>query len=99
MWNVLAPPGTALVRHLAADLQRYILRQGHYNSIYPLNRFNRFEIGATFLNVDRATVYLSQGIDFGTGYSTGQFVDSIRGAGSLNFTFGTDEALAGKVRA
>lgn len=80
------------------SLLRYIVRTANYNAIYPINRFTRFEFGGAFTNIDRSQMFLSQGIDFNTGYSTGFYVDSIRGMGSLNFlnpvaAFVSDNAL------
>ena len=66
-------------------LARFIARSAFANGIYPINRFTRFEYGATFQNVDRSLMYISQGIDFNVGLSTGFYLDSIVGAGSLNY--------------
>ena len=81
-------------------LARYISRTAFASGIYPLNRFSRFEYGASFANVDRSLMYISQGIDLNAGVSTGYFVDSIVGAGSLNYTspfvaYVSDNALFG----
>lgn len=81
-------------------LARYISRTAYASGIYPLNRFSRFEYGASFANVDRALMYISQGIDLNAGVATGYFVDSIVGAGSLNYTspfvaYVSDNALFG----
>ncbi len=83
------------------SLMRYIVRTANYNAIYPINRFTRFELGAAFTNIDRSAMYLSQGIDYNSGYSTGFYVDSTRGLGSLNFlnpvaAFVSDNALQGQ---
>ncbi len=66
---------------LTRFIQRAVFAQGNY----PLNRFTRFEYGSEFTNIDRANMYLSQGVDLNSGYSTGFFIDSITGAGSLNY--------------
>lgn len=66
-------------------LARFISRSAYANGIFPLNRFTRFEVGATFQNVDRSLMYISQGIDLNLGLSTGFYIDSIVGAGSLNY--------------
>jgi outer membrane protein assembly factor BamA len=66
-------------------LARFIARSAFANGIYPINRFTRFEYGATLQNVDRSLMYISQGIDFNVGLSTGFYLDSIVGAGSLNY--------------
>jgi Tol biopolymer transport system component len=67
------------------SLDRLIVRQASYAGLYPINRFNRFEVGASFINVDRSREYISRGIDYNAGYATGYYVDSIRGLGSLNY--------------
>lgn len=66
-------------------ITRYIHRSAYATGIYPLNRFTRFEFGSEFTNIDRANMFLSQGVDANIGYSTGFFIDSIKGAGSLNY--------------
>ncbi|MDH5233918.1 MAG: hypothetical protein OEW77_03095, partial [Gemmatimonadota bacterium] len=66
-------------------LARYISRSVFASGIYPLNRFTRFEYGASFNNIDRALMFISQGIDFNQGLATGFYIDSIVGAGSLNY--------------
>ena len=67
-------------------LARFIQRSVFANGIYALNRFQRFEYGAGFNNIDRALMYVSQGVDFNAGFSTGFYLDSIVGIGSLNYT-------------
>ena len=67
------------------QLNRLIVRQASYAGLYPLNRFNRFELGASFINVDRSAVFISRAVDFNTGFASSFFVDSIRGQGSLNY--------------
>jgi len=67
-------------------LARYISRSVFANGLYPLNRFTRFEYGASFNNIDRSLMFVSQGVDYGTGFSTGFYLDSIVGIGSMNYT-------------
>lgn len=67
------------------QLNRLIVRQASYAGLYPLNRFNRFELGASFINVDRSAVFISRAVDFNTGFASSFYVDSIRGQGSLNY--------------
>ncbi|MCL4213756.1 MAG: PD40 domain-containing protein [Gemmatimonadales bacterium] len=81
-------------------LARYISRTAFASGIYPLNRFTRFEYGASFNNVDRSLMFISQGFDLGSGAATGFYVDSIVGAGSLNYAspfvaYVSDNALFG----
>jgi hypothetical protein len=66
-------------------LTRYIQRSAFAAGLYPLNRFTRYEYGAEFTNIDRANMFLSQGVDLNLGFASGFYIDSIKGAGSLNF--------------
>lgn len=66
-------------------LARFISRNVFANGIYPINRFTRFEYGASFNNIDRALMYISQGVDYAAGYATGFYLDSIVNAPSLNY--------------
>jgi Tol biopolymer transport system component len=68
------------------SLARFIVRSAYFAGLYPISRFDRFEVGASFTNLDKAIQFISQGVDYGAGYSTGFYVDSIKGAGSLNYT-------------
>ena len=81
-------------------IARYISRNAFASGIYPLNRFTRVEYGASFSNVDRSLMFISQGVDLNAGVVTGFFVDSIVGAGSLNYAspflaYVSDNALFG----
>ncbi|HEV8410253.1 MAG TPA: hypothetical protein VGQ30_07075 [Gemmatimonadaceae bacterium] len=76
------PDGTYQVQE---ELDRYIIRSAFLSTIYPRNRFERFEVGASFTNIDRSQEFISDITDLTSGYSTGFFVDSIKGAGSFNF--------------
>lgn len=66
-------------------LARYIARNAFAGGIYPLNRFTRFEYGASFNNIDRALMYISQGVDYAAGFATGFYLDSIVNLSSLNY--------------
>lgn len=80
-------------------LERYVIRQAFGQSTYPLNRFDRFEMGAQFTSIDRARMFLSQAVtSFGLG--SGFYVDSISGGGTLNYmspyaAYVSDNALNG----
>jgi Tol biopolymer transport system component len=80
-------------------IERYVIRQGFAQGSYPINRFNRFELGAQFSSIDRAAMYMRTAVDqFGYGYQ--QAVDSIRGRGTLNYmspyvAYVSDNALQG----
>ena len=95
----LAPVGVNQVLEQQA-LNRFLMRNVWFTGIYPINRFDRFEVGAGFQNIDIAAEYISRGIDYGTGYSTGFYVDSVKGLGSLNWVqpqvaYVSDNALFG----
>jgi hypothetical protein len=81
-------------------IARYIVRDIFAVGLYPLNRFTRFEYGASFNNIDRSLMYVSQLYDLSSGASSGWFVDSIVNASSLNYAapyvaFVSDNALFG----
>ena len=81
-------------------LARFIVRSAYFSGLYPLNRFDRFEVGASFTSLDKSLEFISQGVDYRAGYSTGFYVDSIKGAGALNYTtpylaYVSDNALFG----
>lgn len=65
-------------------LERYVIRQGFLQGAYPINRFDRFEVGSQFTSIDRASMYLSQQVNI-YGYGGGIYVDSVRGRGTLNY--------------
>jgi hypothetical protein len=66
-------------------LARYIRRSAFLAGLYPLNRFKRFEYGASFNNIDRSLMFLSYGVDYAYGYTTQIYVDSIVNVSSLNY--------------
>jgi Tol biopolymer transport system component len=81
-------------------IARFIVRQASAFGQYPLNRFTRFEYGASFNNIDRSLMYISNAFDLNSGFSTGWFIDSIVNAPSLNYAspyvaWVTDNALMG----
>lgn len=89
--------GTVIERQ---TITRFISRSAVANASYPLNRFSRFEYGATLNNIDRALMYTTQQYNFNTGFSTGFFIDSIVNGPSLNYAapyvaFVHDNALMG----
>lgn len=66
-------------------ITRFISRTAMANAAYPLNRFARFEYGATLNNIDRSLMFISQAYNFNSGFQTGFFVDSIVNGSSLNY--------------
>ncbi len=82
------------------SLARYIIREGFLGGSYPLNRFTRFEVGTTLNSIERSTMFLSQGVDFLTGFNSGLYVDSIVGRSTLTYgspfvAFVSDNTLSG----
>ena len=70
---------------VSEELDRFIIRSAFFTSIYPKNRFQRFEIGASATNIDKSTEFVSQIADLNSGYSTGYYVDSLKGTGSFDY--------------
>ena len=85
---------------VSEEIDRYIIRSAFFSSIYPRNRFDRFELGASFTNIDKSAMFVSQVADLVSGYSTGYYVDSIKGTGSFDYAspyvaYVSDNALFG----
>jgi Tol biopolymer transport system component len=81
-------------------ISRYIARNAFALGLYPLNRFTRFEYGASFNNIDRSLMFVTQIYDLSSGASTGWLIDSIVNGSSLNYAspyvaFVSDNALMG----
>ena len=81
-------------------IARFIARNAFAIGLYPINRFTRFEYGASFNNIDRSLMFVSNISDIGTGQSTGWFIDSIVNAASMNYAspyvaYVSDNALMG----
>ncbi|MGH7653902.1 MAG: hypothetical protein ACREN6_04500 [Gemmatimonadaceae bacterium] len=70
---------------VSEELDRFIIRSAFFTSIYPRNRFQRFEIGASATNIDRSAEFVSEIADLNSGYTTGFYVDSIKGTGAFDF--------------
>jgi Tol biopolymer transport system component len=70
---------------VSEELDRFIIRSAFFTSIYPKNRFQRYEIGMSATNIDRSAEFVSQIADLTSGFTTGAFVDSIKGTGSFDF--------------
>ena len=66
------------------ELTRYIVRQVFGVSMYPLNRFTRFEFGARFNNIDRTTLTFARGITL-DGFATPFRIADQRNAAGLNY--------------
>ncbi len=70
---------------VSEEIDRYIIRSAFFSSIYPKNRFERYELGISLTNIDKSAEYVSQISDLTSGYSTGYYVDSIKGTGSFDY--------------
>ena len=70
---------------VSEEIDRFIIRSAFFSSIYPRNRFERFEIGASLTNIDKSAMYISQLADLTSGFTTGYNVDSIKGTGSFDY--------------
>ena len=53
------------------EITRLVVRQMFATSLYPLNRFTRFELGARFQNIDQQVFSFNRLVDYGFGYATG----------------------------
>ncbi|HEX7546066.1 MAG TPA: hypothetical protein VF368_05030 [Gemmatimonadaceae bacterium] len=70
---------------VSEELDRFIIRSAFFSSIYPRNRFERFEIGASLTNIDKSAMFVSEITDLTSGFTTGYNVDSIKGTGSFDY--------------
>ena len=50
---------------------RLVLREVFLTTLYPLNRFTRFELGARFTNIDQQVFSVNRVVDYTFGYATG----------------------------
>ena len=48
-----------------------MFREAFLTTLYPLNRFTRFELGARFTNVDQQVFSISRVVDYTFGYASG----------------------------
>jgi Tol biopolymer transport system component len=85
---------------ISEELDRYIIRSAFFSSIYPKNRFDRYEIGVSLTNIDKQAEYISSLTDVVSGYGTGFNVDSVKGTGTYDFAspyvaYVSDNALWG----
>jgi hypothetical protein len=67
------------------EISRYIMRQGSLVGIRPFNRFTRFEIGASAVNVARSIGFYRRAVDYAQGFASDLFADSIVNFPSLNY--------------
>ncbi|MEX2182742.1 MAG: hypothetical protein WD771_11920 [Gemmatimonadaceae bacterium] len=81
-------------------ISRFIVRNAFALGQYPLNRFSRFEYGASFNNIDRTLMFISRAIDANSGASSPWVIDSLQNEASLNYAspftaYVSDNALMG----
>ncbi len=67
------------------QLARYIIREAFAIGMRPSNRFNRFETGLNATNVHRDIAYIKRGVDYGNGYATDFFTDSVVALPGFNY--------------
>ena len=67
------------------DLTRFIIRQSFATALYPLNRFTRFEAGAQFNNIDRATLTYGRIVNLTSGLGGGFTPIAQQNQSSLNY--------------
>ncbi len=70
---------------VSEEIDRFIIRSAFFSTIYPRNRFERFEIGAALTNIDKSAEFVSQIADLTSGFTTGYNVDSVKGTGSFDY--------------
>ncbi|WP_291159013.1 hypothetical protein [Gemmatimonas sp. UBA7669] len=66
------------------EFTRLVLRQVFAASLYPLNRFTRFELGARFQNIDQQVFTLDRLVDYNTFLATGFQRGPTRNIASVN---------------
>jgi hypothetical protein len=66
-------------------ITRYVQRQVFGVAQYPLNRFTRFELGLSYNNVDRSTLYIIRQIDRSRGVATPFYMGPTINEPGLNY--------------
>ncbi|WP_353266066.1 hypothetical protein [Gemmatimonas sp.] len=82
------------------EITRLVVRQVFATSLYPLNRFTRFELGARFQNIDQQVFSFNRLVDYGFGFASGFERGPTRNVASANtispnMAFVTDNTLFG----
>lgn len=82
------------------DIIRLVLREAFIAGIYPLNRFQRFEIGARFDNIDQQIFPIYRTVDYTYGVASGTQRGPTRNVASANtvtptLAYVTDNTLFG----
>lgn len=67
------------------ELARYIIREAFVIGMRPSNRFTRLETGLTATNIAVSTAFIRRGVDYGAGYATDFYTDSIAKLPGLNY--------------
>ena len=67
------------------DITRYLVRQFYALSLYPLNRFTRFEYGAEYNNIGVARQRWTRGINPLNGFATQFQIEDVSNDASLNY--------------
>jgi hypothetical protein len=66
-------------------IARFINRSAFFSALYPRSRFSRFELGLSLNNLDQSVQWVSRGVDYFNGLSTGYFIDSTTNTRSLGY--------------
>ena len=81
------PGGTAGQYLQSQEINRLVIRQVFAAALYPLNRFTRWELGASFSNVDQQVFPYTREVDYDFGYATGYSRGPTRNVASANTVF------------
>ena len=82
------------------EINRLVIRQVFAAALYPLNRFTRWELGASFSNIDQQVFPYTRDVDYTFGYATNYSRGPTRNVASANsvspyVAFVTDNTLFG----
>jgi Tol biopolymer transport system component len=66
-------------------ITRYVQRQAFGIAQYPINRFTRFEVGLSYNNVDRSTIYIIRQIDTDRGVASPFYMGPTVNEPGLNY--------------
>lgn len=67
------------------ELARYIIREAFAIGMRPSNRFTRLETGLNVTNISVSTAFIKRGVDYGNGYATDFYTDSVAKLPGFNY--------------
>lgn len=67
------------------ELARYVIREAFAIGMRPSNRFTRLETGLSATNISRDIAVLKRGVDYGQGYATDFYTDSVAKLPGFNY--------------